>query len=159
MRLTADSESTRPKGATVFVSDPSAEAERVAQSLRGGGFVVVDVPLSMLVARVAVQRPRVILVDADADGALQAIARMRELPEAEHVDVLFIGRVGVAFTSAEDALAHEGSGFFARPVDVAAVVKRIETLTLGSVSVPPVSHQSFEKKREMAPTVMPTGMA
>ncbi len=159
MRPAADSESTRPKGATVFVSDPSAEAERVAQSLRAGGFVVVDVPLSMLVARVAVQRPRVILVDADADGALQAIARMRELPEAEHVDVLFIGRVGVAFTSAEEALAHEGSGFFARPVDVTAVVKRIEALALGSVlSVPPVSEDSVAKKREMAPTVMPTGM-
>ena len=39
--------------ATIFVSDPSAEAERVAQQLRASGFGVVDVPLSMLAARVA----------------------------------------------------------------------------------------------------------
>src|SRR5580658_5040738 len=50
--------------ATVFVSDPTAEAERVARELRAAGYAVVDVPLSMLVARVAVQHPRIILVDA-----------------------------------------------------------------------------------------------
>ena len=50
--------SVRPEAAptkgTVFVSDPSAEAERVAQTLRAAGYTVVDVPLSMLIARVAV---------------------------------------------------------------------------------------------------------
>ncbi|HWL84710.1 MAG TPA: hypothetical protein VNO21_02850, partial [Polyangiaceae bacterium] len=60
------SEGRKITKATVFVSDPSVEAERISQALRNDGYAVVDVPLSMLVARVAVQRPRVVLVDADA---------------------------------------------------------------------------------------------
>ncbi|MEO8796651.1 MAG: hypothetical protein ABI551_02100, partial [Polyangiaceae bacterium] len=61
------------------MSDPSAEAERVSQALRAGGYTVVDVPLSMLLARVAVQRPRIVLVDADSDGALEVVAKIRDL--------------------------------------------------------------------------------
>ena len=44
----------RPPGAgasaTLFVSDPTAEAEQVARALRSSGYIVVDVPLAMLVA-------------------------------------------------------------------------------------------------------------
>src|SRR5687767_4862596 len=87
-----DAGKPRVSKATVFVSDPSVEAERIAQALRNDGYMVVDVPLAMLVARVAVQRPRVVLVDADADGALETVARMRELPDGESIDVLYIGR-------------------------------------------------------------------
>ncbi len=123
---------------TVFISDPSVEAERITQALRAAEFHVVDVPLTMLVARVAVQRPRVVILDADAEGALDAVARMRELPDAEAIDVLFCGRAGAAFSSAEDALAHEGSGFFPRPVAVATLVKKIESLALGEIEdLPP----------------------
>ena len=116
---------------TVFVSDPSAEAERVAQALRGAGYAVVDVPLSMLVARVAVQRPKVILVDADADGAMDAVARVRELSETDAIDVVFLGKAGAALSGIDDAVAHEGSGFFARPVDVSALLRKIDALTGG----------------------------
>ena len=116
---------------TVFVSDPSAEAEHIAQALRGAGYVVVDVPLSMLVARVAVQRPRVILIDADADGAIESIARVHELSDEGDIDVLFVGKGGETVAGMDDALAREGSGFFARPVDVAALLRKIEVLTGG----------------------------
>jgi hypothetical protein len=145
----------------VFVSDPTAEAERVAQALRGAGYVVVDVPLSMLVARVAVQHPRVILVDADSEGALDIVARMRELPDAEDIDVLFLARPGGAVASPEEALAHEGSGLFVRPVDISALVRKVEALT-GVVagageedalrsSTPPPSIPSSSKKRSSVP--------
>jgi hypothetical protein len=145
------SESQAPRAqATVFVSDPSAEAERIAQTLRAAGYLVVDVPLSMLVARVAVQRPRVILVDADGEGALEAVGRMRELPESSSVDVLFCGRAGHALTGVEDALAHEGSGFFPRPVDVPELVKKIGLLT-GGVSAPPPP----SKRPSVAPPILP----
>ncbi len=117
---------------TVFVSDPSAEAERVAQALRSAGYVVVDVPLSMLVARVAVQRPKVILVDADAEGALAAVARVRELSESQAVDVVFLGKPGRAVPGMDEALAREGSGFFGRPVDVAALLRKVDALTGGA---------------------------
>ncbi len=113
---------------TVFVSDPTAEAERAAQALRLDGYAVVDVPLSMLVARVAVQCPSVILIDADSDGALDAVTRMRELPDADDIHVLFVARPGGVIASPEEALAHEGSGLFVRPVDVPALVRKVEAL-------------------------------
>lgn len=117
----------------IFICGPSAEAEHVAASLRGHGYLVVDVPLSMLVARVAVQRPRIVLVDADADGAYAAVLRMRELPDADAVDVLFLGR-----TTEPSADSMEDAGnFFARPVDVGDLIQRIETLTSEDVSFKP----------------------
>jgi hypothetical protein len=116
---------------TIFVSDPSAEAERIAQALRATGYVVVDVPMSMLFARVAVQRPRLVLIDADTEGALESVGRLRELPDAEDVDIVFLGRLGVTLAGSEDALAHEGSGFFERPVDIPALVRKVDALTGG----------------------------
>jgi hypothetical protein len=127
-----DEESARSSGATsavgVFVSDPTAEAEGVADALRARGCVVVDVPQSMLVARVAVQRPRVILLDADGPGALDVAARIRDIPSADEVHVLFLGRPGGAISSPEAAVAHAGSGLFVRPVEVDAVVAKVEAL-------------------------------
>jgi hypothetical protein len=154
--------------ATVFVSDPTAEAERVSQALRGAGYVVVDVPLSMLIARVAVQRPRVILVDADSEGALDVVSRMRELPDAEGIDVLFLARPGGAVASPEEAMAHEGSGLFVRPVDIAALVRKVEALTDGAgfsdeppagSSIPPPSIPgSTSKRRSVPPSLPPVSM-
>ncbi len=89
---------------------------------------MVDVPLSMLVARVAVQPPRVVLVDADSHGALDVVARMRELPHGDDIPVLFIAAPGGAIASPEEALAHEGSGLFVRPVDLPALVREVEAL-------------------------------
>jgi hypothetical protein len=156
----ADDRGHRGTVATVFVSDPTAEAERFAQALRGAGYVVVDVPLSMLVARVAVQHPRVVLVDADAEGALDVVSRMRELPDAEAIDVLFVARPGGAVASPEEAVAHEGSGLFVRPVEIAALVRKVDALTGGAgtpgddearSSTPPPSIPSSSKKRSSAP--------
>jgi hypothetical protein len=113
----------------VFVSDPSADAERVARALRTDGYTVVDVPLSMLVARVAVQHPDVVLVDADSHGALDIVARVRELPQADDVHVVFVAAPGGAIASLDEAHAHEGSGFALRPIDVVALVREIEGLT------------------------------
>lgn len=131
-------EAARPKE-TIFVSDPSAEAEQIAASLRARGYVVVDVPLAMLHARAAVQRPRIVIVDADADGAYPIVMRLRELPDADAIDVLFLGRSSEA--SAE--VVEDRGSFFARPVDLEALHRRIETLTSEDVPPPPnVRHPS-----------------
>ena len=149
--MTIDSEAalqaSRAAGVTVFVSDPTAEAERISEALRGAGFQVIDVPLSMLVARVAVQRPQVVIVDADTEGAIDAIGRMREVADCESVDVLFTGRAGSLpsldggkdaaggeLSGIADSLAFEGSGFFSRPVDPDAVVRKVRALVLGAPS-------------------------
>lgn len=136
---------------TVFMSDPSVEAERVAQALRAAELHVVDVPLAMLVARVAVQRPRVVILDADAEGALEAVARMRELPDAQGIHVVFCGRPGATLAGVEDALAHEGSGFFPRPVDVLVLVKKIESLAARDVA-PSATPSSQLSPEEPAPS-------
>ena len=142
MSVRPQSEGRKITKATVFVSDPSVEAERISQALRNDGYAVVDVPLSMLVARVAVQRPRVVLVDADADGALEIVARMRELPDGEVIDVLYIGRAPVE--SAQDPPAgsasakgetHASTGFVSRPVDIAALVRKIEALNARALEI------------------------
>ena len=116
---------------TVFVSDASVEAERIAQVLRSAGYIVADVPLAMLFSRVAVQRPDVVLVDADAAGALEHVAKVRELPDAGSIDFLFVGGGGGPIRDADDALAHEGSAYFQRPVDVSGLVRKVEALTGG----------------------------
>ncbi|HEV3191948.1 MAG TPA: hypothetical protein VGY54_15660 [Polyangiaceae bacterium] len=118
-------------GDTLFVSDPTAEAEHVARALRSSGYTVVDVPLSMLVARVAVQRPRIVLVDADSQGALETVARVRELPHGDDIHVLFIAAPGGVIATREEALAHEGSGLFLRPIDLQALVREVDSLTMG----------------------------
>jgi hypothetical protein len=153
-------EGARGQVTTVFVSDPTAEAERVAQALRVAGYAVVDVPLSMLVARVAVQLPRIILIDADGDGALDAVGRMRELPDADDIHVLFIARPGGAIASPEEALAHEGSGLFVRPVDVPALVRKVEALAGGprSPSLVPSYGPYGREAYEAAPSLPPASM-
>lgn len=149
----------------VFVSDPTAEAERVAQALRNGGYIVVDVPLSMLVARVAVQHPRVVLVDADSHGALEVVARMHELPQADDVQVVFVAAPGGTLTNLKEALAHEGCALFLRPVDVPALVQEVDGLSGGAregprtfrhSSTPPPSIPVSPPKRPSAPPSRPS---
>ena len=113
---------------TIFVSDPSAEADRLSAALHGEGYSVIDVPLSLLVARVAVQTPSLILLDIDAEGALDVVTRLRELPGAQGIDILFLGDAGRTLSDSSDALRQEGSGFLARPVDVQALLRKIATL-------------------------------
>lgn len=155
----------------VFVSDPTAEAETIARALRAQGATVVEVPLSMLVARAAVQQPRVVLVDADSHGALEVVARMRELPHADDVHVIFIAAPGGVLSTVQDARAHEGSALFLRPVDVSAMVRDVESLSgvrLGESAGPPqpstpppsvaISAPSTPRRSSSSPSLPPPGI-
>jgi hypothetical protein len=149
---------------TVFVADPSSEAESVSLALRAAGHTVVDVLPSMLVARVAVQHPRIVLVDADAEGALDVVERMRELPQADDIHVLFMARPGGAIASPEEALAHEGSGLFVRPIDLRALVHKVQVLTgvmpvePESPVVIPAAPSSQQKVPSTPPSLPPASM-
>ncbi len=114
--------------APIFVSDASAEAERLTEALRQRGYLVVDVPLGLLLGRLAAQRPALILCDADAAGALETIARLREVRGGESVEVIFFGESGRVLSDQADALFHEASGAFIRPVDVLALLRKVEAL-------------------------------
>jgi hypothetical protein len=147
--LGSSSGSASEIGALIFVSDASAEADRLISALRTHGYQVVDVPLGLLVSRVSVQRPALILCDADAPGAIESVERIhRDVPGGHRVDVVFI-RDPSAPTGAELTLAieREGSGSFSRPVDDAALTRKVEAL-LG----PPNRH-------EPRPRVAPGGRA
>lgn len=118
----------------IFVSDASAEAERLTKALRERGYLVVDVPLSMLVNRVAVQRPALILCDVDADAALETTHRLRDVPGGSGVDLIFLGESGRTLNEMADAVIHESSGIFIRPVDTYALLRKVEAL----IGPPPV---------------------
>jgi hypothetical protein len=115
-------------GSLIFVSDASAEAERLTTALRGRGYPVIDVPLGLLVSRVAVQQPSLILCDADAPGALETIQRVREAPGGTRVDVLFLGEPGRTVEQNAAALQQEASGVFVRPVDEFILLRKVEAL-------------------------------
>ena len=115
-------------GSLIFVSDASAEAERLTTALRGRGYPVIDVPLGLLVSRVSVQRPSLILCDADAPAALETIQRVREAPGGNRVDVLFLGEPGRTVEQNASALQHEASGVFVRPVDDFILLRKVEAL-------------------------------
>ena len=127
--------------AAVFMSDPSAEAARVAQLLAAAGHVVVDVPLSLLATRVEVQTPRVIVVDADAAGLDEALATVRGMDGAGHIHVIVLGP-----RPEGDAAADRPEGaptFFARPVDAIELVAKIDSLMRESSAGPPSSPPSI----------------
>jgi hypothetical protein len=108
----------------IFVSDASAEAAEVATLLRRAGYLVAEVPLGMLRARVAMQRPNLVIVDGEADGAVDEIAAVQALPECAALDVLFVGR-------------HvDGHAFVPRPIDAPALVVRVDAITGGARRAP-----------------------
>jgi hypothetical protein len=114
------------------------EAERLISALRTRGYQVVDVPLGLLVNRVSVQRPALILCDADAPGAMESVERIhRDVPGGHRVDVVFVRERGSQ--SAPDLtsiIEREGSGSFDRPVDDGALTRKVEAL-IG----PPTRHE------------------
>ncbi|AKU97265.1 large Ala/Glu-rich protein [Labilithrix luteola] len=120
----------------VFVTDASAEAERIADTLRVAGYVVADVPRAMLSARVAAQHPNVVLVDIDADGILGDLARIRRLPGSGAIDFVYLGSGIGPVKNADEALSADGAAFFLRPVDIGGLVRKIDALTGGPVPRP-----------------------
>jgi len=118
----------------VFVSDASAEAERIADALRALGYVVADVPLDMLPSRASAQRPNVVIADIDADGAMAELAKLRRLPGSGAIDFVYLGRGEGPVKNADDALANDGSAFFLRPVDVGGLLRKLEALTGGPLA-------------------------
>ncbi len=149
--------STSPRTPTVFVADPSAEAERIADTLRSAGYSVVDVPLSMLASRASVQKPNVVLLDVDAEGALEAVHDLRHVPGTASIDFIYFGSGGGRVTNTDEALQEEGSAFFLRPVDIGGLVRRVEALTGGPTLRPEVRPStpppSLPKSRQSSPSL------
>ncbi|HVR20748.1 MAG TPA: hypothetical protein VMS65_13655, partial [Polyangiaceae bacterium] len=113
-------------GAVIFMSDASAEADRLSAALRGRGYAVVDVPLGLLAGRAAVQRPAAVICDADAPGTLETLRRMQAAAGGRAIEVVLVGEEVSAPTRAQ--LEVESSGLFTRPVSADDLVAKIEQL-------------------------------
>jgi hypothetical protein len=113
---------------TLFITDPTAEVARISSALQARGYVVVDVPLSMLLSRVSAQLPALVLVDADAEGAVETVRQLRELPGGSSIEILFVGEQGKTFSGTTDAVLAGAIGFLARPLDLPGVLRKIQAL-------------------------------
>jgi hypothetical protein len=137
--ITAASERRR----LIFVSDASAEADRLATTLRRDGYSVVDVALSTLLSRVSVERPSLLLCDADDERCLDIVRGLRSLPEGTAVDVILVGSPGATLALDRDAVAAEATARFVRPVDIEALRSKVRSLLGpgGRAETTPRSHR------------------
>jgi hypothetical protein len=116
------------QGALIFMSDASAEAERLSGALRARGYWVVDVPLGLLAGRVAVQRPAVVICDADAPGTLETMHRVQIAAGGRAIDVLLIAEATESPSEGRTELERQATGVFTRPVDPDELVRKIEQI-------------------------------
>lgn len=121
------------------MSDASAEAERLSLALRGRGHWVVDVPLGLLAGRVAVQRPAVVVCDADAPGTLETITRVHIAAGDRAIEVLLLGERTESPSDSRRELEKLAGGVFTRPVDAEALIDRVEQIVGPAGSRPSAS--------------------
>ncbi len=138
----------------IFISDASAEAERLMSALRSRGYAVVEVPLALLVGRVSVQKPALILCDVDAAPALDQVRRLREVPGGGQVDIVFFGQPSRSLDELRDDVFHESSGFFVRPVDTFGLLRKVEAL-IGPPSEPDPSRRAGTGPSSRPPAALP----
>ncbi len=113
-------------GTLIFMSDASAEAERLSAALRTRGYWVVDVPLGLLAGRVAVQRPSLVVLDADAPSIADTVQRMQAAAGGKPIDVVLIAEPTSSPPESRKELEQRATGLFTRPVNTAEIIARIE---------------------------------
>jgi hypothetical protein len=130
----------------ILVAVPPPDGPAVIAGLRDRGFVVLEAPLHLLVARVLSEAPRVIIVDVDQPGAVEAIERVREASAT--IDLLCVGDPG----RAAELGATRGDGrAFERPVDVEAVVLTVLALAEPAREPRGTLPPAFSRARETTP--------
>jgi hypothetical protein len=115
-------------GAVIFMSDASAEADRLSAALRARGYAVVDVPLGLLAGRAAVQRPAAVICDADAPGTLETVRRMQAAAGGRSIEVVLVGEASGSSAPGRTELEAESSGLFTRPVSYDDLVAKVEQI-------------------------------
>jgi len=115
-------------GALIFMSDASAEAERLSAALRARGYWVVDVPLGLLAGRVAVQKPSIVVLDADAAGSLETVQRMQAAAGGGGIEILLLADPATSPPEGRAELEAMAAGAFTRPVNADELVAKVETV-------------------------------
>lgn len=106
-------------------------------ALKSRGYPTVDVPLGLLSARVSVQRPALILCDADAPGVLEVVAAVCTSPGTPP-SVVFLGAPDGQLDSAPERVQAHARAVFRRPVEVYALLRKVEAL-IGSPPEEPMT--------------------
>jgi hypothetical protein len=148
----APDSSPSAQGALIFMSDASAEAERLSLALRSRGHWVVDVPLGLLAGRVSVQRPAVVVCDADAPGTLETITRVHMVAGDRAIQVLLLAERTESPTDTRREVEKLSGGLFARPVDAEALIDRVEQIVGPAGSRPSAS--GFPQPSGRSPVLM-----
>lgn len=113
----------------IFVSDASAEAERLAGLLRAEGYLVVDVALSILPGRARVQAPSLIICDADSEGAFETVRKIRTAEDGRPVPIIFLGDPQGRLGDGPGSIDALSATLFYRPIDPSQVIQKIRELT------------------------------
>lgn len=113
---------------TIFVVDRTPEADGIVATLGAVGYAVSRVSRAMVSSRLVAERPRAIVIDVDTDGVVTELIELRQLPGARAIHFIHLGTGRSAIANADDAQANEGSAYFTRPVDLEALVRKLEVL-------------------------------
>lgn len=119
--LPDDARSNAPR---VYLCDELQEADGLQALLSARGWLAELLPLAELAERVETAPPRAVICDFDAELTLDRIAKIRDLPAGGQIEVLYV----TSHRPSQASLTHESSGTFARPLDMAAMVARLDAL-------------------------------
>jgi len=128
----------------ILIADASREGEVIAEALRAKGYAVGELDAERLEARALSESPRVILVDVDQPGVLEAVEHLLELSAGPPLEIFCLGD---PMRAAEVGATRASGRAFARPIDVEAVVAAVARVVdpargpRGRSSVPPDLHR------------------
>ncbi len=132
----------------ILVSVPPPEGPMLVGALRARGYAVYEVALAQLGMSAIGDAPRVMIVDVDQPGAVEAIDRAREL--AATAELLCVGDPARA---AELGVSTADGHVFTRPLDLEALV-----LTVVAHAAPgPLLAPTSAPRRGLLQRAMPAG--
>ncbi len=107
----------------IELADPGREGQRIAEVLRERGFYVVERSIESL--RDGTEAA-LLLLAGDAEGALDALGKIRSAPSTVHTPCILLGAPpGVGKTS--EIVALGADGHYGRPVPIERLVRKVET--------------------------------
>lgn len=122
----------------VLILDGTPEGPEIASALRDEGHLVMHARPEDGAALAAHRRPALVVLDADAPGALSLCGVLRAGPEAQNLPIVLVGQSGLTLHSTADAIVRGGDAFFPRPVDRARLHLKVRTLLGGGPASSPL---------------------
>lgn len=116
----------------VLILDGTPEGPELATALREAGHLVMHARPEDGAALSGHRRPALVILDADAPGALSLCGVLRSGPENQNLPIVLVGQSGLTLHSTADAIVRGGDAFFPRPVDRARLHQKVRTLLGGA---------------------------